>query len=375
MEKRMFGKTGEQVSVLGLGGFHLLEISDEDAVFLINKYLDYGGNYIETAAQYGEGESERKVGLVMKRRREDCFLTTKCHFRDRKNAEKTIDQSLKRLNTDHVDLLILHHVMTEQELEKIYSKGGAIEAFLKAKKDGKTRFIGISGHGIPDILIKALKEKKYIDALMIGFNFFDRFNFPDTEEKLIPLAKEKEVAIIGMKAFADGLLWEYPKESLRYALSLPLNIVVAGFNSNEMLEKDLRFVQRFKPMTQREKERLFKDNPVLGDYICRLCDKCLPCPEGINIPEIFLYEGWYDRQLRDWKIRPTPEFALRDRLRFWFENREKAKRSYENLEVKADSCTRCGECIPRCPYNIDIIKKLDYSHFKLTKEEVATVYF
>ncbi len=375
LEKRRFGSTDEQLTVLGLGGFHLLEISDRDAVALINTYLDAGGNYIETAAEYGKGESERKVGLVMKKRRQDCFLTTKCHVRDRSGALKTIDQSLRRLNTDYVDLLILHHVQTEQELEMIYAEGGAMEAFLQAREEGKLRFIGISGHGVPDVLIKAIKEKEFLDAVMTGFNFYDYFNFPDTEHKLIPLAKEKGLAIIGMKALADGLLWEYPEESLRYVLSLPIDVLATGFNTLEMLEKDLDIVSRFKPISPEEREEIFTQNPILGNYVCRLCNKCLPCPEGINIPEIYLYEGWYDRQLRDWKIRDMPEFSLRDRLRFWYDNREIARDAYKQLKIRADACTRCGECLPKCPYNIDIITKLEYCHFKLTREAASSIFF
>ena len=372
MEKRMLGSTGEGVTILGLGGFHLLEISDNDAINIINRYLDAGGNYIETAAQYGEGESERKVGLVMKNRRNECFLTTKCHVRDKNGAEKTINESLKRLNTDHVDLLIFHHVQEDEELQKIFSPGGAAEAFEKAKRDGKVRFIGISGHGVPDVLIKALKEYDF-DAVMTGFNFFDRFNFPDVEEVLIPLAKEKGMGIVGMKAFADGLLWEYPEEALRYPLSLPIDIMVSGFNTVDMLEEDLKIAEGFKPMSNEEKEEIFNKNPIFGNYVCRQCNLCLPCPEGIDIPKIFLYEGWYDRQLRDRVIRNAPDFALRDRLRFWFDNREKAKKAYSELDIKADACTKCGECISKCPYSIDIISKLDNAHYKLTKEVPSSI--
>ncbi|RKX84013.1 MAG: hypothetical protein DRP57_06755 [Spirochaetes bacterium] len=110
METREFGKTGEKLSILGLGGFHLLEISDREATQIINIYLDKGGNYIETAPEYGAGESERKVGIALKSRRNECFLTTKCHLRDKAGANKSIEESLTRLHTDHVDLLILHHV-------------------------------------------------------------------------------------------------------------------------------------------------------------------------------------------------------------------------------------------------------------------------
>jgi len=372
MQNRKFGRTGEEVSILGLGGFHLLEVSDRDACNLINVFIDEGGNYVETAAQYGEGESERKVGLMMPEKRKQVFLVTKCHLRDKKGAQKCIEQSLKRLKTDYVDLLLLHHVQEKEELEEIFSPSGAIEAFEKAKNSGMTRYTGITGHGVPDVLIEALHSFEF-DALMTGVNFFDRFNFPRIEEELLPLAVEKNVAVVGMKALADGLLWEYPEESIRYALSLPLATLACGFNTMEMMNRDIEIARNFKPLSEEEKKALYDKNPVLGNYVCRLCDKCLPCPEGINIPEVFLYEGWYDRQLRDRVIREAPEFALRDRLRFWFDNREKAKAAYRNLSVKADACTACRECIPKCPYEIDIIAKLDNAHYKLTKEATATI--
>lgn len=369
---RKFGKHEERVSILGVGGYHLLEISDYDAVDIMNSFLDRGGNYIETAAEYGGGESERKVGIVMKKRRNEVFLATKCHLRDRAGAEKTINESLKRLNTGHIDLLIFHHVQNEEELEKIFSPGGALEAFEKARLDGKIRFIGISGHGVPDVLIKALDMYEF-DAIMTGINFFDRFNFPDVEGVLFPEAVEKGVAIIGMKALADGLLWEYPREAMRYALSYPISTLPCGFNTMEMLKKDIDIVENFKPMTEEEKNDLYDNNPVLGNYVCRQCNKCLPCPEGIDIPRIFLYEGWYDRQLRDRVIRDAPDFALRDRLRFWFDNREKARAGYAKLSVKAGACTACSECIPKCPYGIDIIAKLENCAYKLEKEVTSSI--
>ncbi|MFW6139465.1 MAG: aldo/keto reductase, partial [Spirochaetota bacterium] len=299
----------------------------------------------------------------------ECFLATKTTARDHEGAMESIHQSLRRLNTDVIDLMIFHEVQTEEQLKKILSPGGAAEAFDKAKQQGKIRFVGISGHGVPDILVKALVEYDF-DAVMTGFNFFDRCNFPSAEDVLIPMANKRETGLIGMKAFADGLLWEYPQQSLRYVLSLPIHTLVVGANTRQMLKKDLEVAESFQPMSEDEQEQLFTTNPVLGTYVCRLCRKCLPCPEGINIPAVFKYEGWYDRQLKDRVVRPPPEYALRDRLRFWFENRLKAKEAYLNLDEKADACTGCGECLPRCPYSIDIISKLDSAHYKLTKETV-----
>jgi predicted aldo/keto reductase-like oxidoreductase len=257
----------------------------------------------------------------------------------------------------------------------IFSPGGASEVFLQAQREGKTRFLGISGHGIPDVLIHAVKERDELDAVMTAFNFFDHFHFPEAETALIDEAKKRDIGIIGMKAMADGLLWEYPEEAIRYALTLPIDVLAIGMNTPEMIDKDFAIAENFTPMPEAEREELFAENPVLGKYVCRQCGKCLPCPEVIDMPRIFSFEGWYDRQLRDGTVRDMPEFALRDRLRFWYDNRKEAREVYAELTVNAEKCTKCGECLPRCPYSIDIIRKLENSHFKLTREEVCSVYF
>jgi len=371
LERRDFGKTGFKVSILSLGGFHLLEVGRRDASRIVNRYLDLGGNYVETAAQYGNGNSERKIGEVLKTRREECFLTTKCHLRTKREAEKTLERSLRNLQTDHVDLVLIHHLSTYEELAQVQSLDGAFAALDDARKAGKIRFIGVSGHGHPELLKKAL-ETLPLDAVMVETNYYDRFNFPRTQVELIPFAARHKMAVIGMKAVGDGFLWQSWEKAFRYAWSLPVSTVVAGMNTLKMVEQDVALAESFKPMTSEEVESLFLEAPELGNYVCRQCGKCLPCPVNIDIPTVFLCEGLYDRQMRDEIIRDPPEFALRDRLRFWFDNQQRAAEEYEKLSPKADACTKCGECVPRCPYKLPIIEKLEVTHSKLT-EEIKTL--
>ena len=157
MQKRTLGRTGLEVSILGLGGFHLVEISPENARAVLNRYLDAGGNYVETAHQYGDGESERKVGQVMAERRDDCVLATKTDLRGRDEAAAGIAGSLERLQTDHVDILFMHHVQTPEELAQILAPDGALRAAEAARDAGQAGQIGISNHGHPELLIQALK--------------------------------------------------------------------------------------------------------------------------------------------------------------------------------------------------------------------------
>lgn len=369
MKKRAFGNTGLDTTILGFGGFHLLEIPVAEADYLLNRYLDAGGNYIETAASYGNGESERKIGRCVSGRRSEYILATKTGERTKDKCLKSLDQSLENLRTDYVDLLIMHAVGTMEELDQILSPGGALEGALQAKSEGKIKHIGISMHGQPDVLIRALKEFPF-EAVMTTINYYDHFNFPEIQSELLPLAQSHNTAVILMKPVGDGLLWRSAETAFRYAFSQPVSIVVAGINNREILEADLGYAERFTPMTTKEMEELYENAPELGTYVCRQCGHCLPCPEGIPIPEIFHYEGYFDRQMADGIVTNASDYALKERLRFWFGNKDMAMKRYSALEVKADRCTGCGICMPKCPYQIDIIRKLSIADYKLAEKEI-----
>ncbi len=369
MQKRAFGNTGLHTSILGFGGFHLLEIPVAEANYLLNRYLDAGGNYIETAASYGNGESERKIGLCVADRRNEYILATKTGERSKEGALSSLERSLHNLRTDYVDLLIMHAVGTMEELEQILAPGGALEGVEEARREGKVRHIGISMHGQPDVLLRALKEYPF-EAVMTTINYYDHFNFPEIQQELVPLAEEKGAAVILMKPVADGLLWRSSEIAFKYAFSQPVSIVVAGINNREILEADLNYAKNFNPITVSRTEQLYTDAPELGNYVCRQCGKCLPCPEGIPIQQIFLYEGYYDRQMADGIVTNASDYALKERLRFWFGNNAMARRRYDELEVKADQCNSCGECMPKCPYGIDIIRKLSICDYKLAGKDI-----
>lgn len=369
MKKRKFGKTGLETSILGFGGFHLLEIPVKDAGFLLNTYLDAGGNYIETAASYGNGESELKIGKSVSGRRQEFILATKTGERRKEGFIASLDRSLAHLNTDHVDLILMHGVGTLEELETILGPGGAMEGYEEARRLGKARFVGISMHGQPDVLIAAMKRYPF-DAVMSTINYYDRFNYPEIENELIPLAQEKGTAIILMKPLADGLLWKSAPQAFKYAFSQPASVIVTGMNSAEMLQRDLCYANEFSPITSTEKEEIFRNAPELGNYVCRQCKLCDICPEGIPIPDIFLYEGYFDRQMATGFIGDAAEYALRERLRFWFGNKGLATEKYAALDTKADQCTKCGKCMNTCPYGIDIIRKLEIADYKLAGKKI-----
>jgi len=207
---------------------------------------------------------------------------------------------------------------------------------------------------------------------MIPLNYFDYFNFPQWEDELLSEAQKRDMGVIAMKPLADGFLWKSYEKALRYTLTLPVGCVVTGANTRDYLEDDLKIANGFVPLSQKEREELFRDAPELGNYVCRQCGDCLPCPEGIDIPHVFLLEGQFDRQMKDGVVRDPAEYALRDRLRFWYGNQEYAQKDYQNLKVKATACTECDLCEPKCSYGLPIINKLKIAHQKLVSSRPAT---
>jgi predicted aldo/keto reductase-like oxidoreductase len=364
LEYRAFGKTGEKVAMLGLGGYHFLEIPQAEVTAIVQRYLELGGNYVETAYAYGSGASERKIGEALQGRRSEVFLVTKTTARDKEGAARMLERSLTNLKTDHVDLLFMHAVQESYELKAILSEKGALRAAEEARQAGKVRFIGISGHGWADVLIEALNRYPF-DAVMHTFNYLDRFNYPSSEKELLPLAAQKGVAVVGMKPVGDGYLYRSPEPAFRYAFTLPCATIVSGMNKLEYLEGAMAAAKSFQPMSEKEMEKLFAEAPELGDYVCRQCYKCMPNSQQVPIPQIFQLEGMFDRQMEDGRQHEAEDQLLRSRLSGWFGTDQVARQRYRDLKVNPDDFDACAEVEPKCPYGIGIVRKLKITHVKL----------
>lgn len=353
LPKRRLGKMGVETSIIGIGCFHLIERSEEEAERLLNYVIDEGVNYIDVAPSYGD--AELKVGKVMKQRRKEVFLATKGHDRTRKGTQTLLEQSLKRLQTDHIDLLQLHGVSSWEDLGLIFEPYGALSALEEAKRKGLIRFIGISSHR-PDILLKAVKLYDF-DSILVWVNYLDRFNYPIIQEEIIPYARKKGIAVIAMKVVGDGLLRNSARVAIRYALTHS-DVAVLGMNTMAQARLDIDIARRFKPMTKEEEEEWFRVAPELGNFVCRQCGKCLPCPVGIEIPKVFLVEGAFDRQVMDGVDRGEEENKWRYTLAHWYGNEKWAKMLYENLAVKPAACIKCGKCEERCPYKLPVMRRI-----------------
>lgn len=362
MEKRKLGKTGLETSIIGYGGFHLIETTSKEASKLLNTYLDAGGNYIETAAAYGDGNSERKIGAAVGGRRKDYILATKVMARDRETAAALIDLSLHNLKTDCVEILFMHAVQSFTELDEILDENGAIAAALEARQAGKVKYLGISGHGRQLFTHQAIKRFNF-DIIMSGFNYLDKFNYPETEVLVLSEALKRGIGVIGMKGLADGYLYRSWRNALRYALSLPLSCLALGISNEEQLSKGLELASKFSPMTEEEKEELYKRAPELSDYVCRQCGKC--AENRFDPSKIFVLEGLFDRQMDSKRPGDPDLFALQERLKVWFNQNELAQEEYASLPFTVDPGKDYSYLNGRCPYGIDIDRKLKISHEKL----------
>ena len=260
METRPFGKTGEEFPILSLGCQRIVEAhqcTEDEAIAILNTAIDRGIRYFDTAWLYSAGESESRVGLVAKDRRKEMWIATKAWDRKKDEARKQLEESLARLQTDHVNEWRMHDVKSIDDLDACFAKGGVMEAMLEARDEGLVKNISLSGHTNPQVQIEALRRFDF-DSVLIAVSVLDHFIYSFAEE-FLPTAQAKGVATIGMKVFAFGKLGHVYDRALRYALGLPVSTVIVGCSSMEELEKDLAVAENFVPLTDEERLELFRE--------------------------------------------------------------------------------------------------------------------
>jgi aryl-alcohol dehydrogenase-like predicted oxidoreductase len=260
--KRRLGKTGVEVTILGLGGEGILRTYgfEKQAYSLINAAIDLGINYFESARAYSG--SEAYYGKALRERRSDIFLTSKSHARDKYGALVHLEQTLKNMQTDYLDLWQVHDVRTDEDVEEIFGPDGAIEAFEEAKQKGLVRFVGLTGHQDPLQLLQSMDLFAF-DTVLLPINpgepAYDSFI-----EQVVPVANEKEMGIIGMKIYFRGFAKQLPWYSsmepfFRFALSQPISTAVVGCDNIRQLEENVGFAAAFAPFTEAELSKLADD--------------------------------------------------------------------------------------------------------------------
>jgi len=252
--------TGENLPILSFGAQRIVDeegCSEDQAIHILNTALDRGIRYFDTAWAYSHGQSEERVGMVARHRREEMWIVTKTWDATRDGARSQLEESLTRLQTDHVDEWRLHNVWGMDRLDAMTGPGGALEAAIQARDEGLVRHISISGHTDPQVQIEALRRFPF-DTALVAVSVLDHFICSFAEE-FLPVAHRRDVGVVGMKVFGYKGLAHVADRALRYALALPLTTVIVGCSTLAQLEADLAVAEDFAPMTGPERLEFFRE--------------------------------------------------------------------------------------------------------------------
>jgi aryl-alcohol dehydrogenase-like predicted oxidoreductase len=259
--RRPFGRYADRISIIGLGGYHLGKVGTiAESIKIVHQAIDNGINFLDNAWEYHEGESEKRMGRAIADRRDSVFLMTKVctHGRDAKVAMRQLEESLRRLKTDYLDLWQIHECAYYNDPERHFAPGGVVEALEQAKAQGKTRYVGFTGHKDPDIHLRMLSFDFPFDSCQLPLNGFDA-TFRSFQSRVLPELSRRGIAPIGMKSLGgDGRVIKKKAativDALRYAMSLPVCTTVSGIDSLKVLRQNLKVALDFRPMSAAERQ-------------------------------------------------------------------------------------------------------------------------
>ena len=333
MEYRGLGTTGLKISRLGFGGIPLQRLSRADAKSLLAAASDAGVNVIDTARGYSV--SEELIGYSLKGRRRDWIVASKSMARTKRAILNDIHTSLKNIGTDYLDVYQIHNVRTENEWQQVTADDGALAGVRTAAEAGLVRHIGITSHSA-DMMAGAIESGHFV-TMMLAYNIVE-----EDKKPIFKLAHERGLGTLAMKPLAGGVIADSQK-ALRYLVADDtVDCLLVGMDSPAQVIENAEALGAG-PLTDDEENELREMAASLGQDFCRRCGYCQPCPEGIDISTVFLLESYYDRyELKGWAI---------DR--------------YAGLPVQASLCAKCGECIQKCPYGLQIPEKLARAAGKL----------
>jgi len=328
METRILGKTGLEVSLIGFGGIPIQRCKQWEVDEIVENLVEEGVNFIDTARAYTN--SEKMLGEALKNwGREHFFLATKTPKLSYDDVIADVNTSLSELQTDHIDLYQFHNAKTMAAYETIMGSGGGYAALVECKEKGLIKHIGITSHSY-EVLDRALDEMMF-ESIQFPYNIVE-----NRGASLFEKANQKNVGVIVMKPLAGGAFMN-PNYALRWVAENPnISVLIPGMDSVKQVLENTAVGNHFVPLTKEERAVFEADANALGKTFCRRCGYCAPCSQGIDIPMQFIVEGYYRRyDLEEWAL---------DR--------------YRSFAANASDCIECGECEPRCPYNLPIREML-----------------
>jgi len=327
MKTVVLGKTGLEISRIGMGGIPIQRPPSKEAVKVIQHALDLGITFIDTALGYGD--SEKRIGKAVAGRRDEIIIATKGGWRDKKMAAKHIEWSLKRLNTDYIDLWQFHGVNTLEIYEKVARSGSALEGVQDALQAGKIRHIGLTSHNI-EVAARAVASGLF-ETIQFPLNFVSH----EAADELVPLAREHDVGFIAMKPFAGGNIRD-ANLAIKYLLQFDNVVPDPGIEKVEEIEEIVDIINGSWELSLEDRQKMEDICTELDTRFCRQCMYCMPCPQGVDIRMLM-----YIRTL--WKLWPPDKFFS------WL----------KKVVESAENCIQCGECEEKCPYNLSIREMMD----------------
>ena len=322
MNYRKLGKTGLEISEVGFGCIPIIRLKTDEAVKVLQYAFERGINFFDTANAYHD--SEYKIGLALKSQRDQVVLATKTGRRDGTGAREHLENSLRMLQTDYIDLYQFHQVSKDEDWQALMAPGGAYEAAVKAREQGKIRFIGITSHSY-DMSLKLIKTGLFA-SIMFPFSFVE----DKPKEEMLRMTQEQGMAFISMKPFGGGVI-DNAALAFKFLRQYPEAIVIPGFDSIDYVDEVLSFYEQPNQVTAEDLALMAKYRKDLGSQFCRRCEYCQPCPNGVKITPAMGYPVVARRM--------SPEVSVKF-----------SKAAMESVE----NCLSCGECLPRCPYELPI---------------------
>jgi len=329
MQRLVIGKTGLEVSRLGFGGIPIQRVDEKQAVETVVHAVESGVDFIDTARNYTT--SERRIGMALKRTARRVVLASKSQNKTAEKVRADLETSLKELQKEYIDLYQCHFVRDEKEYQQIIAQGGALEGLVQAREEGLIGHIGITSHSL-DLLERVIDDGLF-ETIMVCFSFLE----PKAKETIIPQALANNIGVIAMKSFSGGII-DDPAPALKYVLSHQGIVIIPGVESQALFDQNLKIYQGSHQLSAAEKEKIATVRKLYDKSFCRRCNYCQPCSEEIPI-QLILGVRW---ALKRFGKQFLQESWPRDAV------------------AKARNCSECGECMPRCPYELpipDLIKE------------------